>query len=116
MIAICLGDITTRKERDTCRASQGPLRHCAWEPSILEEARSTVQVPGGKEGSGPRRPQGHEKPYWSPDDHGWAKDVFNPRAEKISAKSSTKAEVIGASDILPQCIWTKNFIEAQGYI
>ena len=34
---------------------------------------------------------------------------------KINAKSSTEAETVSASDILPQLIWTKNFIEAQGY-
>ena len=33
---------------------------------------------------------------------------------KINAKSSTEAETVSASDILPQLIWTKNFIEAQG--
>jgi hypothetical protein len=35
--------------------------------------------------------------------------------QKINVKSSTKAELVGASDFLPQTIWTKRFIEAQGY-
>jgi hypothetical protein len=35
--------------------------------------------------------------------------------QKLNTKSSTKAEVVGASDFLPQTIWTRNFIEAQGY-
>jgi hypothetical protein len=35
--------------------------------------------------------------------------------QRINTKSSTEAELIGASDFLPQTIWTKNFIEAQGY-
>jgi len=35
--------------------------------------------------------------------------------QKLNRKSSTKAEVVGASDFLPQTIWTRNFIEAQGY-
>jgi Reverse transcriptase (RNA-dependent DNA polymerase) len=36
--------------------------------------------------------------------------------QKINTKSSTEAELVGASDFLPQTIWTTNFIEAQGYI
>ena len=35
--------------------------------------------------------------------------------QKITVKSSTEAELVGASDFLPQTIWTRNFIEAQGY-
>ena len=35
--------------------------------------------------------------------------------QKINTKSSTEAEVVGASDFLSQTIWTKLFIEAQGY-
>jgi hypothetical protein len=36
--------------------------------------------------------------------------------QKINTKSSTEAELVGASDFLPQTIWTTNFIEAQGYV
>ena len=35
--------------------------------------------------------------------------------QKLNTNSSTEAEVVGASDFLLQTIWTKNFIEAQGY-
>jgi hypothetical protein len=35
--------------------------------------------------------------------------------QKLNTKSSTEAEVVGASDFLPQTILTRNFIEAQGY-
>jgi hypothetical protein len=35
--------------------------------------------------------------------------------QKLNTKSSTEAELIGASDFLPQTIWTQNFLEAQGY-
>ena len=35
--------------------------------------------------------------------------------QKINVKSSTEAELVGASDFVPQTIWTRNFIEAQGY-
>jgi hypothetical protein len=36
--------------------------------------------------------------------------------QKINTKSSTEAELVGASDFLPQTVWTRNFIEAQGYL
>jgi hypothetical protein len=35
--------------------------------------------------------------------------------QKLNTKSSTEAEVVGASDYLPSCIWTRMFMEAQGY-
>jgi hypothetical protein len=34
---------------------------------------------------------------------------------KINVKSSTEAELVGASDYLPYPIWAKKFLEAQGY-
>ena len=33
----------------------------------------------------------------------------------MNGKSSTEAELVSVSDVLPQVIWTKNFVEAQGY-
>jgi len=35
--------------------------------------------------------------------------------QKIGTKSSTEAELIGVSDVLSQVIWTRYFMEAQGY-
>jgi hypothetical protein len=35
--------------------------------------------------------------------------------QKLNTKSSTEAEFVGASDYLPNTIWVKNFLEAQGY-
>ena len=35
--------------------------------------------------------------------------------QKINTKSSTEAELVGASDYLPNTLWTKMFLEAQGY-
>jgi hypothetical protein len=35
--------------------------------------------------------------------------------QKLNTKSSTEAETVGASDYLPNTIWTKLFMEAQGY-
>jgi hypothetical protein len=43
--------------------------------------------------------------------------VFMPKStkQKLNTKSSTEAELVGASDYLPNTIWAKNFLEAQGY-
>jgi hypothetical protein len=35
--------------------------------------------------------------------------------QKINTKSSTEAELVGVNDILPQALWTRYFLEAQGY-
>ena len=35
--------------------------------------------------------------------------------QKLNTKSSTEAEFVGASDYLPNTVWVKSFLEAQGY-
>ena len=35
--------------------------------------------------------------------------------QKLNTKSSTEAELVGASDFLPNAIWIKNFLHGQGY-
>jgi hypothetical protein len=35
--------------------------------------------------------------------------------QKLVTKSSTEAELVGVSDVLPQVIWSRNFWIAQGY-
>jgi hypothetical protein len=35
--------------------------------------------------------------------------------QKLNTWSSTEAELVGANDVLPQALWTKYFLEAQGY-
>jgi hypothetical protein len=37
------------------------------------------------------------------------------KKQKLNTKSSTEAELIGIDDVLPQALWTKYFLEAQGY-
>ena len=39
-----------------------------------------------------------------------------PSKKKLNTKSSTKSEVVDASDYLPFTIWCKYFIEFQGYL
>jgi KUP system potassium uptake protein len=36
--------------------------------------------------------------------------------QKLNTKSSTEAELVGASDYLPYPIWAKKFLDAQGYV
>jgi hypothetical protein len=37
------------------------------------------------------------------------------KKQKINTRSSTEAELVGADDAMPQIMWTKYFIEAQGH-
>ena len=36
------------------------------------------------------------------------------KKQKLNTKSSTEAELIGGGDVMPQMIWTRYFLEAQG--
>ena len=38
-----------------------------------------------------------------------------PKKQKLNTKSSTEAELIGADNAMPQMLWTRYFLEAQGY-
>jgi hypothetical protein len=35
--------------------------------------------------------------------------------QKLNTKSSTEAELVGVDDRMPQILWTRYFLEAQGY-
>jgi hypothetical protein len=35
--------------------------------------------------------------------------------QKLNTKSSTEAELVGVDDVMPQVLWTRYFLEAQGY-
>jgi hypothetical protein len=35
--------------------------------------------------------------------------------QKLNTKSSTESELVAVDDVMPQILWTKNFLEAQGY-
>jgi hypothetical protein len=37
------------------------------------------------------------------------------KGQKINTRSSTESELVGVYDVLPQVLWTQNFLEAQGY-
>ena len=36
--------------------------------------------------------------------------------QKLNTKSSTEAEVVGASDFLPSTIWARMFMTSQGFV
>ena len=35
--------------------------------------------------------------------------------QKLNSRSSTESELIGVHDVMPQVVWTRHFLEAQGY-
>ena len=39
----------------------------------------------------------------------------NSLKQKLVAQSSTESELVGVHDILPQILWTRNFLMSQGY-
>jgi hypothetical protein len=46
---------------------------------------------------------------------GWGPIYCKSTRQKLTSKSSTEAELIGVSDMLPQVIWTRDFLMEQGY-
>ena len=38
------------------------------------------------------------------------------KKQKLNTRSSTEAELVGADDVASQILWTKHFMEAQGYM
>ena len=42
--------------------------------------------------------------------------IYNTSSkQKINTKSSTETEVVSTDDVMPQMLWTKYFLDAQGY-
>ena len=39
----------------------------------------------------------------------------NSIKQKINTRSSTEAELVAVDDMMPQILWTRYFMEAQGY-
>ena len=35
--------------------------------------------------------------------------------QKLNTRSSTEVEIVGVDDLMPQVLWTRYFMEAQGY-
>ena len=35
--------------------------------------------------------------------------------QKLTTKSSTEAELVGVDDVMPMILWTRQFLECQGY-
>jgi len=47
---------------------------------------------------------------------GWGAIMCKLSKQKLNTKSSTEAEVVGASNYLPNTIWAKMFLGSQGYV
>ena len=47
---------------------------------------------------------------------GWGVLLTKCQKQKLNTKSSTEGEIVGVSDFLPNIIWARMFLEAQGYI
>ena len=46
---------------------------------------------------------------------GWGVLLTMCQKQKLNTKSSTEGEIVGVSDYMPNMIWAKMFLEAQGY-
>ena len=38
------------------------------------------------------------------------------RKQRINGRNSTEEKIVGADDNFPQCLWSRCFIERQGYV
>ena len=61
-------------------------------------------------------PSQHERPHWWWFDHGtWFSPLSSSTKQKLNTRSSTESEVVGVDDLLPAILWTRIFLQAQGY-
>ena len=47
---------------------------------------------------------------------GWGVLLTKCQKQKLNTKSSTEGEIVGVSDFMPNMIWARMFLEAQGFI
>ena len=45
---------------------------------------------------------------------GWGVELSMCKKQKLNTKISTEGEIVGVNDYLPNVIWGKMFLEAQG--
>ena len=41
--------------------------------------------------------------------------IVTSTKQKLNTRSSTESELVGVDDLMPSILWTRNFLEAQGY-
>ena len=59
--------------------------------------------------------RGHTVGTMSMGENGRGSIISISKKQKLNKKISTKAEPIGADDVMPQMLWTRYFLKAQGY-
>ena len=59
--------------------------------------------------------QGHMEGTMSTVKDGCGSIISILRNQKLNTKSSTEAELIGVNDEMPHMLWTRYFLETQGY-
>ena len=47
---------------------------------------------------------------------GWGVLLTKCQKQKLNTKSSTEGEIVGVSDFMPNMIWARMFLEAQGFL
>jgi hypothetical protein len=47
---------------------------------------------------------------------GWGVLLSKCQKQKLNTKSSTESEIVGVSDYLPNVVWARMFLEAQGFV
>jgi len=63
-----------------------------------------------------RSTQGYEKAYRATLGLGKGSVFSMSTKQKINTKSSTESELVGVDDGMPMVIWTRRFLEEQGYV
>ena len=61
------------------------------------------------------RSPGHEEPHQCDSQHGWGLPFFAVLRQQINTRSSTEAELVGVNDAMYLIIWTRLFLEGQGF-
>ena len=56
----------------------------------------------------------NEKSHRLHDVYGKGSSVLHPKKQKLNTKISTEAELVGVDDLMPQIIWMRYSLEAQG--
>ena len=59
--------------------------------------------------------RGHTGRTMSMGKYGHGSIISISKKKKLNTKNSTEEEIIGVDNVMPQMLWTRYFLEAQGY-